>query len=85
MDADDKIEPSYLEKAVAVLDNDPKTGVVYCRADLFGAQRGEWDLKPFSLKQMMNGNCVFVSALFRRTDWDAVGGYNVNMVHSLED
>lgn len=85
LDADDKIEPSYLEKAVAVLDNDPKTGVVYCRADLFGAQRGEWDLKPFSLKQMMNGNCVFVSALFRRTDWDAVGGYNVNMVHSLED
>lgn len=85
LDADDKIEPTYLEKAVNVLDNHPETGVVWCKADLFGAQRGEWDLKPFSLKQMMSNGCVFATAMFRKSDWERVGGYNVNMIHSLED
>ena len=85
LDADDKIEPTYLEKAVNVLDNHPETGVVWCKADFFGAQKGEWDLKPFSLKQIMNNGCAFVTAMFRKSDWERVGGYNVNMVHSLED
>lgn len=85
LDADDKIEPDYLEKTVAVLDAHPETGVVWCKADFFGAQKGEWELKPFSLKQMMNSGCVFATALFRKSDWERVGGYNVNMVHSLED
>ena len=85
LDADDKIEPDYLEKTVAVLDNHPETGVVWSKADFFGAQRGEWELKPFSLKQMMNNGCVFATALFRKSDWERIGGYNVNMVHSLED
>ena len=30
LDADDKIEPTYLEKAVNVFDNHPETGVVWC-------------------------------------------------------
>ena len=85
LDADDKIEPTYLEKAVNVFDNHPETGVVWCKADFFGTQEGEWDLKPFSLKQIMNNGCVFVTAMFRKSDWERVGGYNVNMVHSLED
>lgn len=85
LDADDKIEPVYLEKAVAVLDNHAETGVVWCKADFFGAQRGEWDLKPFSLKQMVNDNCVFAASMFRKSDWERIGGYNVNMVSSLED
>lgn len=85
LDADDKIEPTYLEKAVNVFDNHPETGVVWCKADFFGTQKGEWDLKPFSLKQIMNNGCVFVTAMFRKSDWERVGGYNVNMVHSLED
>ncbi len=85
LDADDKIEPAYLEKAVTMLDNHPETGVVWCKADFFGTKNGKWDLNPFSLKQIMNYNCVFATAMFRKSDWKRVGGYNTDMVHSLED
>ena len=44
LDADDTIEPTYVEKAARILDANPQIGIVYCRAKLFGAQNGEWTL-----------------------------------------
>ena len=85
LDADDKIAPTYLEKAFNVLEQNISVGIVYCKANLFGIQTGEWDLKPYSLKEILNGNCIFVSACFRKSDWEHVGGFNNNMIHSLED
>ena len=37
LDADDKIAPLYIEKAVKVLHENPKIGIVYCDAESFGA------------------------------------------------
>lgn len=85
LDADDKIAPTYLEKAFNVLEQNTSVGIVYCKADLFGNESGQWDLKPYSLKQILNDNCIFVSACFRKSDWERVGGFNKNMIHSLED
>ena len=42
LDADDKIEPQYVEKAARVLHNNPKVGIVYCKADFFGRKHGNW-------------------------------------------
>ena len=36
LDADDKIAPTYLEKAVQVLDENESIGIVYSKAMLFG-------------------------------------------------
>ena len=58
VDSDDKIEPSYIEKAVSIIENNPKIGVVYCKADLFGERTGIWDLPDYSFSTMLLDNIV---------------------------
>ena len=85
VDADDKIRPAYIEKAVQYMENHAQCGIVYCKAIFFGARNGLWDLPQYSIKQMLLNNCIFVSALFKRTDWETVHGYDSNMKYGLED
>jgi glycosyltransferase involved in cell wall biosynthesis len=85
LDADDRIAPPYLEEAVAVLDREPHAGIVYCRARLFGAVEADWLLPEYSIEEMLRDNVIFCSALFRRADWELVGGYDTGMVHGWED
>ena len=85
LDADDRIGAEYLEKAVAVLDSRPEIGIVYCRAEKFGAQHGPWDSPDFSLRRMLLGNLIFCTALFRREDWQRTGGYDPGMAAGWED
>ena len=85
VDSDDKIEPSYIEKAVAIIENNPKIGVVYCKADLFGERTGIWDLPDYSFSTMLLDNIVFVTALFYKKDWEKVGGFSTTMVSGMED
>jgi glycosyltransferase involved in cell wall biosynthesis len=85
LDADDRIEATYLEKAVAVLDGDPEIGIVYCQARLFGAVDSDWDLPDYSLERMLVDNIIFCSACYRRDDWLAAGGYDPGMIYGWED
>ncbi len=85
LDADDQIEPTYLEQAVQLLDAQTDLGIVYCRARLFGAVETEWLLPQYSLKEMLLDNVIFCSALFRKSDWEAVGGYDPGMIYGWED
>lgn len=85
VDADDRIEPTYVEKAVKILESNEAIGIVYCQADLFGAQRGAWDLPKYSLERMLVDNIIFVTALFRKEDWTSVNGFNEQMKDGMED
>jgi O-antigen biosynthesis protein len=85
LDADDRISPTYIEQAVALLDQQPNLGIVYCRAWLFGHADTEWLLPEFSIEQMLLDNCIFCSALFRRQDWQEVGGYDISLRLGWED
>lgn len=85
LDSDDIIEPDYIEKAVTILENNHQVGVVYCQADLFGEKSGRWDLPTYSFDKMLLDNIVFVTALFYRSDWEKVGGFNITMKHGMED
>ena len=85
LDSDDTIDKTYIQKAVEVIDNNPKVGVVYCQADLFGEKSGLWDLPKYSFNTMLLDNIVFVTALFYKSDWEKVGGFNTAMVAGMED
>lgn len=85
LDADDAIDPTYIEKAVQILRADAEVGIVYCHADLFGAASGPWQLPDYSLKTELLDNCIFVTALFRKADWQAVGGFCENFKAGMED
>ena len=85
LDADDKIEPEYIEKAVKVLEENEHISVVFCYANLFGERSGRWGLPNYSFEKMLLDNIVFVTALFYKEDWEKVGGFRVEMKHGMED
>jgi len=85
LDADDKISDQYIEKALEAIRNDPKIKVVYCEAEYFGLKSGIWNLKKFSLKKLAIDNMIFCSAMFRKKDWEDVGGYSRELVGGWED
>ena len=85
LDSDDRIAGSYLEKGVKILESNRDAGIVYCKAALFGAVNQPWDLPDFDMKLMLEKNIIFATALFRRVDWETVGGYKKDMIYGYED
>lgn len=85
VDSDDLIDRTYMEKAVRKIETDPRIGVVYCEADLFGERTGRWNLPKYSFEAMLLDNVVFVTSLFYKEDWEAVGGFNTHMKAGMED
>lgn len=85
LDADDRFAPGYAAAALAAMVATPRVGIVYCRAVKFGAEHGPWRLPEYSPQEMAVDNVIFCSAMFRRADWQAVGGYNESLRHGMED
>lgn len=85
LDADDKIDPSYMEKAINCFIADPAVDVVYCKAATIGDDVSPYDFPPYNPKEMAVRNLVFATAFFRKSDWACYKGYNENMRTGLED
>ena len=85
LDADDKIALSYVEKAVKILEENPNIGIVYSRARIFGTKNKEWKLAEFSREKILYSNCIFASAMFRKSDFEKIGGYKEYMKDGWED
>jgi glycosyltransferase involved in cell wall biosynthesis len=85
IDGDDKIAKDYINHAIEAFEKDISLKVVYCKAEKFGDETGNWNLAPFSLKALALDNMIFCSAVYRKRDWELVGGYDDNMQEGLED
>lgn len=77
LDADDLLEPTFLERLLPYLDGD-KPAIVCCRVKEFGASDGVWNLAPF--ENLREQNALPSCALYPRTLWEAVGGYDTNII-----
>lgn len=85
LDADDLIEATYIEKAMGEMQAHPEARVVYCLADFFGEKSGAWTTAEFSMKRFLTANCIFVSAVFSREDWEKAGGFREDYLDGMED
>ncbi|MCD6067583.1 MAG: glycosyl transferase family protein [Bacteroidetes bacterium] len=85
LDADDKIHPDYLARAVELLEKDKDLKLVYADAELFGAVNKKWTLPEYNYRDLLIENCVYCTALFRKVDFEKTKGYNENMVEGFED
>ncbi len=85
LDADDYISTHYLEKAVHVMQSDSSCKIVYGKGWLTGEKNEPFILPPFSIEGLLRDNCIYNSSMFRRQDFDTVGGYNPNMKDGYED
>ena len=53
LDSDNRIRPRFLGSACQILDNNPKIGVVYAHAQLFGEKSGIWKFTQFDPKRIL--------------------------------
>jgi glycosyltransferase involved in cell wall biosynthesis len=87
LDADDYFEPTFLEKAVAVFNQDQEVVAVssYCR--IFRAQTTIEIIEPQGgrLKNFIVMNQSRASAMFTKKSWLTVGGFDEKMKEGYED
>lgn len=85
LDADDIIDTFYVELAVSRFNDVPDTKLVYCKAKKFGHENGDWQLKPYTYQDLLEMNCLFCSAFYRKDDWAINGGYDETFLTAWED
>lgn len=85
LDADDLIGKEYIEKALKAYEVNKNLKLVYCQANKFGAENKFWNLTPYSYQNLLINNCIFCSAVYRRSSWQQIGGYNTNFKKGYED
>lgn len=86
LDGDDLISDKYLEEAAKILATNPTVKLAYCKAIKFNEKsKKPWNLKPFSRYLLARDNMIFVSALFRKSDWESCKGFSEDMHYGRED
>ena len=84
LDSDNCISPDYVGEAVKVLDNNHNVKLVSCEARFIGEKSGKWEFKPFSINKLCRRNLIDNCAMYRKIDWEKVGGY-CNEILGRED
>ncbi len=85
LDGDDKIAKEYLRLGINEFNADESLSLVYANARHFGLENKVWNLADFEFKNFLLHNCIYCTALFKRTDFLKVGGYDLEMKYGLED
>lgn len=77
LDADDLLEPAFLDRCVAALDAHPEASIAY-GGQLDFHEDGTEEFHPhgpYDLRVQAHVNLIGIASLFRRAAWVAVGGY----------
>lgn len=85
LDGDDKLSPDYLKLAADVLDKNKDVILVYCDVVKFGEESGPLLLPEVNLRNILRTGCCVSSSMFRRENYESVGGYKEEMVDGWED
>lgn len=77
LDADDRIHPEYLAKAVKNLDEG--YSVIYCSVKNFGEINSVRTAPDFSFSLLLSGNYIASCSAFTKNIWEQTGGYDESM------
>jgi glycosyltransferase involved in cell wall biosynthesis len=85
LDSDDRMEPEYLSRTVALLEADPGLAVAGSWLRTWGA--AEWIVRPTGggVEAFLARNNCPASALLRRSCWEEAGGYDEAVRGDYED
>jgi glycosyltransferase involved in cell wall biosynthesis/predicted NUDIX family NTP pyrophosphohydrolase len=75
LDADDRLQPEFLEKAFTVLDTQPAVGFVTGYFQMFGERTDVFRYQTCAFPEMLVYNQAVEPSLFRREAWERAGGY----------
>jgi glycosyltransferase involved in cell wall biosynthesis len=76
LDSDNRLRDVYLNEGVSLLKQNPSVGVVYADAEYFGDRSGRWQVPEFNLLALIRTNFIDACALYRKSLWEEVGGYD---------
>lgn len=79
-DSDDLLCSNFIEEAVRMMENDSQIKVVTAQGEFFGESTGLWNLPDFSLYKLAHRNMLPVCSLYRKSDWERIGGYCTEFV-----
>lgn len=85
LDADDKLQATYLEKATAMMESNSGISFVGSWTQVFGSESRVWYAKPFDPDEILYANQFNSLAVFRRTTWERAGGFFEEMREGFED
>lgn len=87
LDSDDYFEPTFCEKAIAVLEEDKTIKVVTCYARWFTTESSYKIFKPTGgeLSNYLFSNVTLSNSMFRKKEWLEVGGYDEKILKGFED
>jgi glycosyltransferase involved in cell wall biosynthesis len=85
LDADDKLHPTYLEKALCLLESNLGIGLVYSWTQVFGEEQRVWYAPQFDPAVLIDHNQLNPPAVFHRKAWESVGGFREEMKFGYED
>jgi len=74
--ADDKLESTYLEKCLCLLESNPGVAIAYSLVRTFGYENRIWLTESFDLRLLLEYNYICAAAVFRRSVWEQVGGFD---------
>lgn len=86
LDSDDKLEKSYIQKAVEVFKKqNSQIGIVYSYCKIFGHHNFIWKPLKANLFLIKKSNCIHVSAVFRKQIWNDIKGFREDLRFGYED
>ncbi|MEP6260729.1 MAG: glycosyltransferase [Gillisia sp.] len=87
LDSDDYFEKTFCDKALKILQQKNDIKAVSCYSNWFSDRGTKKLFKPEGgdLKNILLKNTAMGSILFRKGDWERVGGYDIKMKKGYED
>lgn len=75
LDADDILEPTYLEKCLIVLEAHPDVSLATAHQQMFGVVQELYKKSPYDPLNLYHDNMVLTAAVFRKHAWEVAGGF----------
>ena len=87
LDSDDMFEPSFMQRAVDLVNREPKVDIIFSNMQEFGASNGEWIPDEYSREQVLATDTMPYASLYRKELWHKVGGYDrpLSIIRQPED
>lgn len=86
LDSDDFFNPGFCEKAITVFKNNKEVKLVTCYSNWFDdIETRVYKPDGGKIEDCLLKNVAMGSAMFKKQDWDLVGGYDEKMVLGYED
>ena len=79
LDCDDLIDKKFLDKTHQILSKNNEIRICYSKGKFFEKTDKQWVLQPFNTFDFLIENCIPITALIYKEDFEKVGGFDTQL------